>query len=136
MALVRRVHESVASVETISHAGAECVNWRYADAMRTFPTAPVAGGSLIAGYAVAASSGSRPLGGVMLAAGGLWCAAAWTRRHGGRAALELVGAMFGAFVLSHLLALAVGAWPSVLLLALGTATVVWLRADTHELQAG
>ena len=36
------------------------------------PTAAVAAGSLIGGYAVAVGSGSRPLGGLVLAAGGLW----------------------------------------------------------------
>jgi len=41
--------------------------------VRSLPTAPVAAGSLIAGYAVAVASGSRALGGVVLVLAGLWC---------------------------------------------------------------
>ncbi len=95
------------------------------------PTAPVAAGSLIVGYAVAASSGSRPLGGAMLLLGGAWCARAWTRRHGARTAIELSGVALGAFAASHLLAPAIGAWPSVLVVSAATAAVVWMRADAR-----
>jgi hypothetical protein len=95
------------------------------------PTAPVAAGSLIVGYAVAASTGSRPLGGVVLAAGGLWCIQAWTRRHGARTATTLAGVGLVAFVASHVLALAIGAWPSVLLVSGAAAAVVWMRADSR-----
>ena len=85
--------------------------------MRRIPTAPVAAGSLIVGYAVAAGTGSRPLGGVFLAAGGIWCLREWHSRHDTRTAVILGGVGLGAFVASHILALAIGAWPSVLLLA-------------------
>lgn len=98
-------------------------------AVRSYPTAPLAAASLIGGYAVAASTGSRPLGGVVLAAGGLACVRIWSARCGRRAAAELAGVGFGGFVASHVLALAVGAWPAVLLVSLATATVVWVRAD-------
>jgi hypothetical protein len=99
--------------------------------VRPLPTAPVAAASLIVGYAVVASSGSRPLGGVVLAIGGLWCIRAWAHRHGTRTAATLAGVGLGAFVVSHLLALAVGAWPSVLLVAAGMAAVAWVRADAR-----
>jgi hypothetical protein len=98
--------------------------------MRRIPTAPVAAGSLVAGYAVAVASGSRPVGGLVLLAGGLWCARAWSARHGQRTAIALSGVTFGAFVGSHLLALAIGAWPAVLASAAFTAAVVWMRADS------
>jgi len=97
----------------------------------TIPTAPIAAGSLIVGYAVAASTGSRPLGGVVLAAGGLWCIQAWTRRHGTRTAATLTGVGLGAFALSHVLGLAIGAWPSVLLVSAAVAAVTWSRADSR-----
>ncbi|MHB8490964.1 MAG: hypothetical protein ACYDA6_01955 [Solirubrobacteraceae bacterium] len=97
--------------------------------MRPTPTAPIAAGTLIGGYAVAASSGSRLLGGVVLLLGGFWCIQTWMRRHGVRTAATLGGVGLGAFVLSHLLALAIGAWPSVLLVAAATAATVWSRAD-------
>ncbi|MGA8362999.1 MAG: hypothetical protein WB709_00590 [Solirubrobacteraceae bacterium] len=100
--------------------------------MRTIPTAPVAAGTLIAGYAVAVSTGSRPLGGVVLLIGGLWCARIWMRRHGPRMAMRLVGVGLFAFVISHLLALAIGAWPAVLVVAAVMAVAAWIWADSRE----
>jgi hypothetical protein len=97
--------------------------------MRPVPTAPVAAGSLIAGYAVASATGSRPLGGIVLLAGGAWCVRAWVRRDGARTALILGGAGLGAFAGSHLLALAVGPWPAVLLVAAAMGAVAWRRSD-------
>jgi hypothetical protein len=103
--------------------------------MRPIPTALVAAGSLIAGFAVAVGTGSRPLGGVVLAIGGLWCIQAWTRRNGRRTAVILGCVGFGAFVLSHLLGLLIGAWPSVLLVSAVVAAVVWTKADARVGQA-
>jgi hypothetical protein len=97
--------------------------------VRTVPTAPVAAGSLIVGFAVAAATGSRPLGGVVLALGGVWCIREWTRRHGPRTATILAGAGLLAFIGAHVLATAIGAWPSVLLVAAAMAAVAWSRAD-------
>jgi hypothetical protein len=99
--------------------------------VRFIPTAPVAAASLIAGFAVAVSTGSRPLGGVVLAIGGLWCIQAWARRHGRRTALILACVGFAAFVISHLLGLVIGAWPSVLVVSAVVAAVVWIRADAR-----
>ncbi|HEV7527373.1 MAG TPA: hypothetical protein VGO29_00575 [Solirubrobacteraceae bacterium] len=99
--------------------------------VRLTPTAPVAAGSLIAGYAVASASGSRPLGGVVLLAGGLWCVRAWTQRNDTRTAVTLACTGLAAFVLSHVLALAIGAWPAVLLVAAAMAVAAWLRADAR-----
>ncbi len=99
--------------------------------MHLTPTAPVAGGTLIAGYAVAAGTGSRPLGGVVLLIGGLWCILTWNRRHGARTAAALAGVGIGALILSHLLALAIGAWPSVLFVAVVMAWAAWSRADAR-----
>lgn len=96
---------------------------------RSYPTAQLAAASLIGGYAVASSTGSRPLGGLVLAAGGLACVRLWSMRCGRRTAAELAGVGLVAFALSHVLALAVGAWPSVLLVSAVTAIVVWVRAD-------
>jgi hypothetical protein len=97
--------------------------------MSRTPTAAIAAGSLIAGYGVAVASGSRPLGGLVLAAGGLYCARVWTRRHGPRTAAALTAVGLSAFVLSHLLALAIGPWPAVLSVAALTAVIVWTRSD-------
>ena len=95
------------------------------------PTAPLAAGSLIAGYAVAVASGSRPLGGLVLLGGGMLCMRVWTLRHGPRTAISLACVGLFAFILSHVLALAVGAWPAVLIVAAVTAGVVWVRADAR-----
>jgi hypothetical protein len=100
--------------------------------VRAIPTAPVAAGTLIVGYAVAVSTGSRPLGGVVLLIGGLWCAREWLLRHGARTAMGLVGVGLCAFVGSHVLALAIGAWPAVLVLATAMAVVTWTWADSRS----
>jgi hypothetical protein len=99
--------------------------------MRRIPTAPVAAGVFIASWAVVAASGSRPAGGVVLAAGGAWCIREWQRRHGMRTAVELGGLCAGGFVASHVLALALGSWPAVLLVAGTCSAVIWARADAR-----
>ena len=107
--------------------------------MRPLPTAPLAAGCLIAGYAVAAGSGSRPLGGLVLVAGALPCMRAWTLRRGPRTATALTGVGFGALVLSHVVALATGAWPAVLLSAATMGAAAWIYADApaaRQPQAG
>lgn len=97
--------------------------------MARIPVAPVAAGTLIAGYAVASGSGSRPLGGVVLLAGGAWCAHNCARRAGPRTAAALTSVGIAAFALSHLLGPAIGAWPAVLAVSAATAAIVWVRLD-------
>jgi hypothetical protein len=99
---------------------------------RDLASAPVAAAGLIAGYAVAVISGSRPLGGVVLAAFGLLCISIWLRRDGPRMAVKLT--VFGliAFALSHVLGLLIGAWPAVLLTAAGLALVFWRLSDARR----
>jgi hypothetical protein len=103
--------------------------------VRAITTAPLAAGTLIVGYAVAVSTASRPLGGVVLLVGGLWCARVWMRRHGPRTTMTLVGVGLFAFVVSHLLAPAIGAWPAVLAVAAGMALATWAWADSREARA-
>lgn len=86
-------------------------------------------------YGVVVATGSRPLGGVVLLAGGAWCARAWQRRHDTRTAAELVGVAAGAFVASHLLGLAIGAWPAVAVCAAGVGAAAWVRADARVVGA-
>jgi hypothetical protein len=71
----------------------------------------------------------------VLLVGGAWCIRVWLRDHDRRTAGMLTAVAFAAFVLSHVLALAIGAWPSVLLVAAGTALVVWQRADAVAARA-
>jgi hypothetical protein len=103
--------------------------------MRPLPTAPLAAGSLIVSYGVSAATASRPLGGAVLAAGGLCCIGIWRRRHGTRTAAQLGGVGFAAFVVSHVLALGMGAWPAVLIVAAVTAAATWALADSRVLDS-
>jgi hypothetical protein len=92
-------------------------------------TAALSATGLIAGFGVAVASGSRPLGGVVLAAFGLTCIAVWLRRDGRAVAARLTAVGLFAFALSHLLGLLIGAWPSVFVVAAGTAAICWQRSD-------
>lgn len=97
--------------------------------MARLPTAPVAAGSLIAGYAVARASGVRQLGAVPLALGAAWCGRRWRRAAGTPVAAGLLGVYAGAFGGSHPLAKKIGAWPSVLTVAAVSAGASWALAD-------
>jgi hypothetical protein len=73
----------------------------------------------------------------VLAAGGLCCIRVWHRRHGTPTAAALGGVGLAAFALSHVLAGAIGAWPSVLSVAALTGAIVWVRSDASpQRQAG
>ena len=96
------------------------------------PTAPIAAGGLIAGFGVAVASGSRPLGGVVLAAAGLSCIAVWRRRDSTAVTVGLTVTGLAAFALSHLLAEAIGAWPSVFTVAALTAAACWRFSDARR----
>lgn len=102
---------------------------------RDLPTAPICAAGLVGGYAVAIASGSRPLGGVVLALCGLACISIWVRRDGRRTAALLT--VFGllAFAFSHVLGHLIGAWPAVLLVALVAAGVCWSVSDARRIIA-
>jgi hypothetical protein len=93
------------------------------------PTAPVAAGSLVAGYVVARETGVRPLGGVVLLAAGTWCARAWVRRAGPATATALTTIYAAGFAGSHPLAKRIGAWPAVFTSAAVTGAASWALAD-------
>jgi thiol:disulfide interchange protein len=95
-------------------------------------TAPISAVGLIAGFGVAVASGSRALGGVVLAAFAVWCIVIWLRRDGRRTAAWLAAVGLFAFVLSHVLGLVIGAWPAVLVAAAATATASWRLSDVHR----
>jgi hypothetical protein len=96
------------------------------------PTAALAATGLIGGYGVAVASGSRPLGGVVLAAFGLICITIWARRDGGRMAAALTAAMLLVFVLSHVLGLLIGGWPAVLVAAGAAGAICWRTSDSED----
>jgi hypothetical protein len=95
-------------------------------------TAPIAAAGLIGGFGVALASGSRPLGGVVLAGCGLTCIAVWLRRDGRRTAALLTLAGLFAFAASHGLGLLIGAWPSVLVVAAATGALCWRVSDSRR----
>jgi hypothetical protein len=97
-------------------------------------TAPIAALGLVAGFGVAVATGSRPLGGVVLAMCGACCIAVWLRRDGRRVALRLTLAGLIAFALSHVLGLVIGPWPAVALVAIATAALCWRVSDAHRRQ--
>ena len=93
------------------------------------PTAAVAAGSLVVGFAVAQATDVRALGGVVLVAGAAWCGRHWVRRQGPVTAGALLAAYAGGFVGSHLLAREIGAWPSVLTVAGAVGAAAWVASD-------
>jgi prepilin signal peptidase PulO-like enzyme (type II secretory pathway) len=95
-------------------------------------TAPLAAAGLIAGYAVAVATGSRTLGGLVLAGCGLVCIAAWLRRDGRRTATLLTIAGLAAFALSHAIGLIIGPWPAVLLAAASIGVLTWHVSDSRR----
>lgn len=98
----------------------------------TAPTAPIAAAGLIAGFGVAVASGSRPLGGVVLAGCGLSCLAVWLHRDGRRTAAGLTVAGLSAFAASHVLGHAIGSWPAVFVVSAVTAGLCWRYSDSRR----
>lgn len=97
--------------------------------MNRLPTAPIAALTLVVGYAVAAGTGVRALGGVVLLVGLAVCVLLWQRRISMARTAVLVAVFVALFVLSHLLARALGAWPSVLLVAAAMFASAFTIAD-------
>jgi len=93
------------------------------------PTAAVTAGSLIGGWQLARRTGNRPLGGVVLAAGGVVAGREWARRTSPAVTAALATTYVGAFALSHPLAKRIGAWPSVLVVAAVIAAASYAAAD-------
>ena len=92
------------------------------------PTAALAAVTLVVAFAVAQGTGVRALGGVVLVLGVAWCA--WRSWAAGAVRVVAVVALGAAcFVASHVLAGALGAWPSVLLAAAVLGAGAWLLVD-------
>jgi len=102
------------------------------DVRPRFATAPLAAAGLIAGYAVAVATGSRPLGGLVLAGCGPVCIATWLRRDGRRPATLLTIAGLAPFARSHVIGLIIGPWPAVLLAAASVGVLSWGVSDSRH----
>jgi hypothetical protein len=96
------------------------------------PTAPLAAAGLLGGFALALGTGSRPAGGLFMAACGLPCIAVWLRRDGIGTAAGLTTVGLGAFALSHVLGHAIGAWPAVITVSALTAGCCWRFSDSRR----
>ncbi|GIF68394.1 hypothetical protein Ais01nite_64290 [Asanoa ishikariensis] len=96
------------------------------------PTAAITAGSLIGGWQLARRTGIRPLGGAVLAAGGVVAGREWARHTSPAVTGALLATYVGAFGLSHPLAKRIGAWPSVLAVAALTAAVSYAAADRRH----
>jgi hypothetical protein len=96
------------------------------------PTAPLAAAGLIGGFGVAVSTGSRPLGGAVLAAFGLACVVVSSRRDSRRTTAVLTATGVLAFAASHPLGHAIGAWPAVLAVSAVTAALCWRLSDSRR----
>jgi hypothetical protein len=105
---------------------------RTAELLARVPTAPLAAAGLIGGFGTAVATGSRPLGGVVLAAFGLSCIAVSSRRDSRRTTAGLTVTGVAAFALSHPLGRMIGAWPSVLVVSAVTAALCWRLSDSRR----
>ena len=102
-----------------------------------FPSAVLVAVGLAAGFGVVQGTGVRALGGAVFAAAGLAAGVLWLRRRGAATAIALAALYVGAFVLAHVLAIAVGlpAWLAVSLVTLTAAGVTFRVADRPREQA-
>ena len=100
------------------------------------PTSLLAAAGLIGGFAAAVGTGSRPLGGAVIALFGLACIYFWIERDGRGTAVGLTLVGLAAFALSHIIGRVIGAWPSVLLVSAVTAWACWRASDSKWWGAG
>jgi hypothetical protein len=74
----------------------------------------VATAAFLGGFAVAEATGIRPLGGLVLLAGGIWSARVAAPVAGRAATAALLLVALALFAASHPLGEAIGSWPAVL----------------------
>lgn len=102
---------------------------RAADEVRT---APVTAFGLLGGFLAARETGVRALGGVVLAAAGLYAGRTWLAKRGPGVAGLLAALYLGAFGGSHPLAKRIGAWPAVFAVTGVAAGAAYLLADRDD----
>ncbi len=100
------------------------------------PTCLFAAAGLILGFAVAVATGSRPLGGLVMAALGIFCIWVWAKRDGRRTATWLTVWGLFMFAASHGLGLLIHPWPSVFVVSALTAYACWRYSDRRWLGSG
>ena len=85
---------------------------------------------LIGGWLTARETGIRPLGGVVLAAAGVWAGRSWAAKTDVPTTVGLSALYVGAFGASHPLAKKIGSWPAVLSVTAVTSSAAYLLADS------
>ena len=85
----------------------------------------VAAASFLAGFGVAELTGVRALGGIVLLAGGAWCAREALPVVGRGPTAVILGGALVLFVASHPLGHAIGAWPAVVVTAAAAGLLAW-----------
>ena len=102
--------------------------------MTRIVTAATGAVTLIVGFGIASVTGVRWLGGIALIAGAIWCGIRWWRMAGPMRAIIAV-LLFGiAFVISHPLGTAIGAWPSVFVVAVIAGALVYAITQPRSLR--
>jgi hypothetical protein len=96
---------------------------------RSVSTAPVVALGVIGGYVTARETGIRPLGGVVLAAAGVFAGRTWLAKCGPAMAAALGAVYLLGFGASHPLAKKIGAWPAVLAVTAVSAGASWALVD-------
>lgn len=92
-------------------------------------TATVTAFGLLGGWITARETGIRPLGGVVLAAAGVWAGRSWAKKTNPLTTAALSALYVGAFGASHPLAKKIGSWPAVLVVTAVTSIASYLHSD-------
>ncbi len=92
-------------------------------------TAPVVALGLVGGYLTARETGIRPLGGLVLAAAGVFAGRTWLAKRGPAVTGVLSAVYLFGFGASHPLAKTIGPWPSVLAVTAVNAGASWALVD-------
>ena len=88
--------------------------------------------TFLAAFGAAQLTGVRAIGGIVLVAGGAWCARAALRAAGPAATTALVAIALALFVVSHPLGHLIGAWPAVGVSAVLVATAAAVLLSRTE----
>ena len=99
---------------------------------RKVSSAAVSAFGLVGGYLVARETGIRPLGGVVLAAAGIYAGRTWQEASGPAVTAALGGTYIGAFGASHPLAKKIGAWPSIAAVTAATSGLAYALVDSKN----
>ncbi len=94
-------------------------------------TAAVTALGLIGGWLTARETGIRPLGGVLLAAAGIWAGRSWAKKTNLATTAGLAALYTGAFGASHPLAKQIGAWPAVLTVTAVASGAAYALSDSQ-----